>query len=999
MKMVKNILKLLVAVSILPVWSCTTSDTDLVGDNRFEIPENRFNYNFRETDEIVFIPVRTTIPESQWEVDSPDADWCKVAKSYDNAKGLYLSVDANEEVDVRKTSFKVRGGCSEYEFTVRQLGYGPAILVNSQVVGQGGGDVSIVVTSNIDVLMGNPKLDAEDDPDWLEVRNDGLPLTRAFADGTYQLWADINAYPYERKATVEFTAADPMYMTDDVKAVCVITQSTGSVKAEVTYPDKKAQILKGTVDQAHNGSPITKMYDGETDKDGDANIYHSPWAGEGGTKFPITMQFEIYPASVSYFKYYTRFSDSSNGNPGAFDVFYRKSGETAFVPVKEGEFGSADNSMYDFGMTSGVKRCTFPSTITDVQEIKLVFYSGKGDLLSGVEIEFYEDMSKSVNDEILKVFTDLSCSELREGVTRQDITALYGLVPYLAQEVAMRFYSNTYVESEKEFRIHEYEPYSSSEQMFTKMRTRRYTQHDNPTGIFVQGGQTLLICIDDIPAGQTVSLGVANENGDGYAAQFAGFNFRTELMKGFNEVTVPSDGMCFIINTASELTSASKSVKVHILPGCGRVDGYFDIARHSDADYVRMLNATGWKYFIAKGQNMIFMMHTSTLRGYAPTGIISGLSAWDDILGWQFELMGIGYQTADGKWDRMIDRTHFNNHMVAISNTNPTSYMDASDYRINFNASSGIPKIISRELLLAAEDNTWGPAHEAGHVNQRAIMWKSNAESSNNLFSNYAIYKFGKYGSRGATIKEIADCCARGESWVEMGDATHMNESTEIHMRMQWQLWNYFHRCGVDSEFWPRLFELCRTKYILPNGEPSGAADHGLCQMMFAKAVCEAAQMDFTRFFEAWGFLKPVDITYEQYGSARYRVTDAMIADLRANMASYPTKAPAVEFIEDRDVKNGVRYSELGYYTTFRDKTSVTGTPTYTVEGTTVRVSNCSGAVGIELRATPSSGEELGDLRYFANMSNFDVPTTVSLTSSKVYAVQWDGKRIEATRK
>ena len=1005
MKIEKNILRLLF-VGLLSSWAaaCSTDKTEDVlpegSDTRFEIADGRFNYNFRETEEIVFIPITTSIPESKWTITEPTESWCKVSKSFDNEKGLYLAVSENEEVDVRKTSFKVGAAGTEYEFAVRQLGYGPAILVNSQVVGQGGGDIELVVTSNIECRMSIPKLDEEDDPDWLVVINDGAPLSRAFADTSFKLWADINTYPYERRATVSFTAVDPMYRTDEITAVCTITQSMGTVKAEVSYPDRKATILGGSVDQFQPSSPLENMWDGKTDNDKDEYIYHSPW-GEN-TKFPITMQFQIKPADIDYMKYYARFSGGSNGNPGAFDIWYRKVGETEFIPVKEGEFGSEENSMYDFGFRSGVQRCDFPSLLKDVEEFKLVFYNGNNGFLSGVEIEFYEDMSASVNDKILNVFTDLSCSELRPGVTRQDITTLYAVVPYLAQEVAMRLYNGSYPESEREFRIHEYEAYSNAEELYKTFRTRRYTHHDNPTGVFATAGQKLLMCVGEIPAGQTVSVIITNENGAGDAAQFNGFDQQMTLTEGLNEVPVTADGMCYVINQTENLTRASQPVKIHILPGIGRVDGYFDIDRHSDADYVNMLSSTGWKYFIAKGRNMIFMMHTSTLRSYAPTGIRSGLSAWDDILGWQLELMGLAKQTKNG-WDRMIDQTHFNNHMVAVSNTDPNTYMDASDYRINFNATTAIPKIISYELLNAAEDNTWGPAHEAGHINQMAILWKSNAESSNNLFSNYAIYKMGKYGSRGATLADIAGCCARGESWVEMGDATHMNESTEIHMRLNWQLWNYFHRCGVDTEFWPKLFALLRTdEYLLPNEQGwiyGKAEDNGLCQMLFAKAVCEAAKMDFTNFFEAWGFWKPVDITYSQYGSARYRVTEEMIAETKRWIADkgYPA-APAIEFIEDRDVKGGVRYSELGYYTTFRDKTPVSGTPSYTLDGRTLKVEGCTGAVGIEIRGA-ASGETLGKLLYYNNMTSFALPAEISTNNMSVYAVQWDGKRIAASRK
>ncbi|MCH5332210.1 MAG: hypothetical protein J1E33_07420, partial [Alistipes sp.] len=209
--------------------------------------------------------------------------------------------------------------------------------------------------------------------------------------------------------------------------------------------------------------------------------------------------------------------------------------------------------------------------------------------------------------------------------------------------------------------------------------------------------------------------------------------------------------------------------------------------------------------------------------------------------------------------------------------------------------------------------------------------------------------------------------------------------------------------CGVDTGFWPRLYKLlCTDKYRLPNEQAylyGMTEDNGKCQMLFAEAVCEAAQMDFTDFFEAWGFLKPVNIRYNQYGTTQYTVTQSMIDNLKAKMKSYSKKAPAIQFLEDRTVKNNVQYGDMGYYETFRDKRSITGTPKYSYNSVsnTITITGCSNAVGVEIRG-PGSGSTLGELRYFINWYGFFIPSNVSTSDMKVYVVQWDGTRIEATR-
>ena len=574
-------------------------------------------------------------------------------------------------------------------------------------------------------------------------------------------------------------------------------------------------------------------------------------------------------------------------------------------------------------------------------------------------------------------------------MSRSEITALYALSPFIAQQAAVRLMENTYDEFEYDFRVQSYAPYSDND-LNRRLLTKKYTRMDNPTGIEVKRGDRLIVCVDKVPAGQSLSLAVYGEASDGYTANYGGtaednayetVDQEASLAAGMNAIDITAPGMCYVMNTARPLTAASESVKVHILPGCGSVQGYFDLERHqTDEKYVELLNRCSYKYFVAKGRKMIFNFHTAQMRADAPNGIRSGLEAWDDIVSWQQELMGID------KCD------YFNNHIVAVSSTNPSAYMDASNRRVHFSSTTALYKIITREQLLAQEDNTWGPAHELGHVNQGAINWKSSTESSNNLFSNYAIYKMGKYGSRGDVLSELALSFSQAEPWALMGGATHQNEDTELHMRMNWQLWNYYHRCGFKPDFWPTLFQLLRDD-PLPS-EYSAKEDPGASQLKFAEKACEAAGEDLTDFFETWGFFRPIDVNYEQYGSCRYTVTEAMIEASRARIAAknYPKAAP-MQYIEDRTTKGDTRYCDMGYYTTFQNKTKITKKPGYTLSNRTYSISDCDQAVAVELRKTTSD-----ELVYFSNLATFTVPSGVDISNVRVCAVQADGTRISINK-
>ena len=967
-------LGIVAGVVLLLGTGCSKDDIDAMPDT-FEIADKHLAFNFTQAQEIVFIPVYTNIPEKDWQISSSDESWCKISKSYTHEKGLQLAVLSSEEPEVRSATVKVEAGGHSYDIAVRQLGSGPAILVSDRTVAAAGGEVELVVTANIDYKVGKPVIEEGDEAGWIE----RLPgETRAFAASNHRFHVQANLLPFGRKATVAVTATEPIYRS--VSTTCTFTQETKSVTPEDIPSDKQIKVLAATDNQHHGTDDAAKLIDGDME-----TVYHSPWHIDyikPTTVFPVILDFEF--DGTSAIDYFVLYSGNGNGRIGKFDVYYKSQGDADFKLLNDAD------KPFDFGQRGGQQTASFPNTMENVTAIRLSVRDGAGDngvdggFVSAKEIEFYQSLASTLDAAMLNVFTDLSCTELKPGVSRSEITALYGLSPFIAQQAAVRLLENTYDEFEYGFRAQTYKPYSDND-LNNKLLTKKYTRMDNPTGIEVKRGDKLIVCVDKVPAGQNLSLAVYGEAADGYSANYGGtaadnayetVDQEVMLTPGMNTIDITAPGMCYVMNTARPLTASSESVKVHILPGCGTVQGYFDLERHqTDDKYVELLNRCSYKYFVAKGRKMIFNFHTAQLRADAPNGIRSGLEAWDDIVSWQQELMGID------KCD------YFNNHIVAVSTTNPNAYMDASNRRVNFSATTALYKIITREQLLAEEDNTWGPAHELGHVNQGAINWKSTTESSNNLFSNYAIYKMGKYGSRGDALSELAQSLALAEPWALMGSSTHQNEDTELHMRMNWQLWNYYHRCNFKPDFWPTLFQLLRED-PLPS-EFSSKDDPGASQLKFAEKACDAAGEDLTEFFETWGFFRPIDVNYEQYGSARYIVTNEMIAATKARIAAknYPKAAP-VQYIEDRTVKGNTRYCDMGYYTTFQNKTKITKTPRFTVSGRSYTITDCDQAVAVELRKASSD-----ELVYFSNLATFTVPDKVDISNIRVYAVQADGER------
>lgn len=511
--------------------------------------------------------------------------------------------------------------------------------------------------------------------------------------------------------------------------------------------------------------------------------------------------------------------------------------------------------------------------------------------------------------------------------------------------------------------------------------TRRYSDLDNVTGIYANAGEEVILLVGDTH-GHSLAVQCVGEkvNGDG-ALQTASSGEMFLLEEGVNKIRVSKTGMLFIMYTADP---GDEPVLVHIPAGCGHVSGFFDLQEHrTDEKYRELLSKADYKYFGVRGDRILFYFHTTKLREVVPDGILSAIHLWDNIIGWQQELMGI----------EDVRPSRVNNHLFAIS---PESgYMWSTDYQIGF-VYTYLANILLYDQVMAAEDNAWGPAHEIGHINQKAINWVGATESSNNLFSNYVIYKLGKYSSRGYGLCKVAEArYIEQKAWWNMGTATHKNEDTEIHMRMNWQLWNYFHRCGVMPDFWQKLFKELRNN-------PVPESDPGRKQMLFAKSAAKIAGLDLSDFFDMWCFFVPVNhASVEQYVTVDYHVTQAMIDEVKEYMHQFPKPAHAFQYIEDRKKENfsGNDYrsrevGDVGYYQQFLENRKITKQITYTIHvsgsKSTVNIKNGDEAVAFEWR----KGGKDGEIVYFSNSFEFEVPAAVT-TGTQLFAVQADGKRIE----
>lgn len=181
----------------------------------FTIKEEYLQQDFDQKQSSLVIPVETNLAADAWVVSS-NQDWCVAAKDMSGSSpAVKVLVHANEEPDVRSAEITLKSSVQNYTIQVRQLGYGPAILVKNPnpIIDAAGGPLSIIVTSNIEYTI-----EQSENSDWIKT----VPATRALTDKEYQYTVDAN--PYYETRTVTFTY---IYTKDDkIRALCSVTQNS-----------------------------------------------------------------------------------------------------------------------------------------------------------------------------------------------------------------------------------------------------------------------------------------------------------------------------------------------------------------------------------------------------------------------------------------------------------------------------------------------------------------------------------------------------------------------------------------------------------------------------------------------------------------------------------------------------------------------------------------------------------------------------------------------------
>lgn len=904
-------------------------------------------------------PYNVTVKSNvAWEYTISDT-WLHADKDGNN---LILTADDSDQKSVRKATVEITTAYSlSHTIEVQQLGWGKAILLSkpSGSISAAGGNISVDITTNIEVEAGL-------DPGctWLtEVQPDTRSTAHPVVTKTRTFFAEDNSDNGPRTTVITFRDKDADSETEPVE----FTVSQNGLDSytpdgmEDIKDDIKIIIARGEASSYEPGGEIELSFDGDM-----STIYHSDWDNSGSDYFPITLTYYLEEESdIDYMVYYPR-TDGYNGRFKEVDIeaLSAISQNAATAPAATEEWQHVMS--YDFEGSASAAKVEFPEPLIGIKALRLTVKSGAGDaqgFASCAEMEFYKRNPEAFDYTTL--FTDPSCSQLREGVTADDIAAC----PYaFYKNIAYFMYHGRY---DSEFRIATFKAYPNPDTEATSNKTTQYSLLDNPTGIWVASQDELIVMAD--LKGQKASLRVQNLNkpgGDG----FGGMEY--PLSTGLNKLSINEKGLVYVMYHTDDFESAPE-VKIHF--ATGQVNGYYDSQNPAHEGRAQELLANAIDdYFDVVGRYAHLIFPTNRFKTHTKD-LKALIDAYDELVYREQEFMGLE------KYGRM-----FHNRMCFT--VMYTSYMYSTSYHTAYHDDT-LAELCDLSRLTTS--SCWGPAHEVGHSNQTrpGLKWLGTTEVTNNIHSQYIQTTIFGQPSRVQTenMGDAANPNRYTKAWsgILVKGASHAtHDDVFCKLIPFWQLELYFGKVlgrtpmqqSDHGGFYADCYEWVRTHDDLPTA--------GRQQLEFVYIASECAGMNLLDFFGKWGFLTPVDATIDDYGTGQMTVTQQMADELRARVEAlgYPTPDVPLEYITDNN------------YETFKSKKPIVkGTATRSAQ--TLTMNDWQNVIVYEVREGGPDGKLIhvsDGLLTPSTTATFQVPGTWG-DNWKVYAVQYDNQRLEVT--
>ena len=632
-----------------------------------------------------------------------------------------------------------------------------------------------------------------------------------------------------------------------------------------------------------------------------------------------------------------------------------------------------------------------------------------------------------LNEKLQQFFEDYACTQLKANYKtmgeEEFKTALTAQnLPQSLIEMALRVKSDTWNDKnadankyEKYFRIQEYQAYSHPQKWANNnqlMPTNfgQYSQLTNPTGITIPEKELVLLFVDhDTPSKCYLQAElVQGKNKTGTTI---------DLHKGLNPIYANELSHLYINYTMDDVNMKYTELpKIRIHVEGGRANGYFDATKMKNEDWNKLRDLKQYGFF---NDDVIRLKSKHTIHSLS----LSGVEEQQKQGNWNYNGEDKGITGVLGKWDwvHTLEQDFFRPEQFEGRFNCLMFNTDAAGlYAFPYGTFIGtVSTTFSyKEWAKGGQydngGNLWAVVHETGHHYQKLFNLARCLESSNNLWSNIALWKRGASVSRLQAPQKLFNRFNNETySWLNMdlGDRT----------RMYWQLWLYYVELGHKPNFFKDLFAKFRNN-------PINFSNANTDFLRFAQYCSEIAQEDLTEFFDFYGFFNKAgkDLPYKynddfydkSYGAATITVNQADIDACKAAMKQYQKKNTNLIFIDERIRKTPATYEghkegemrwgtiggmdpgdnrvfgDVGHYEDFGtpEKAGTTAAPqSVLLDGRTVRIQG-TGAVGYKVY------DETGKLVMVANTNDFLVPNNLTLNKLSVNVVGGNGKEVEVIK-
>lgn len=489
----------------------------------------------------------------------------------------------------------------------------------------------------------------------------------------------------------------------------------------------------------------------------------------------------------------------------------------------------------------------------------------------------------------LSFFNDPLATQLNKKVTKKKILKMKSAE---LKTLAGALLDKTY---DTDYRVATYMAYPDPNTLGKQLHIGSgYSKYENMTGVVLTKGKHLVLVEGIAEGNDRIKLLIPNwerrapegieptkdPNGWGVAKK------EFTLRNGINIIDNQDwDGLSYIYYY-SETPESENPVKIHFVNG--KVNGYFDVAKHNDTDWDRLIDGACYPVLDARGKYIQVAYPVEALKQYASGRGVELIGNYDRMILLQHKFMGLE------KYGRAL-----NNRILARVNYNYYMFRDGDGVAyMGTKPGNAMPLVVDPARVIK-DDPCWGFNHEVGHVHQLRpyLNWGGLGEVSNNIVTMYVTTTLGnksRLAESGAYQKGRDSIIIKQKSFLQYGDVI-------CRLVPFWQLHLYSAKYG-DGDFYPDLQEAFRTQPpVAGRAQDQNVAE---LQLNFVEKACLVAKTDFTDFFEKWGFFYVGTIQMNDYGKYTYDMSKEMVDACKKRIGAMNLQKPATDLtlLEDEPV-------------------------------------------------------------------------------------------------